>query len=237
MSNIDVLESQLFGLCHKALSSLNFMNVKQKPGTLEFEADDLVDKLIGILNLHQTPPPATTATAASAAKPPDNSMIGFSLFTAWFIMKVSTQLGSGFELRAELHKESNLKESYKENIKSYASHAKIDIIPSELLVDFFVSPKGKKHCPVLTAESESKEDLEFHDLSKLLLTTSPRRIYLANIGSSKIDAATTAIRDILDEASAAGILNLSDQICFVLYEKNGKNFVIHLFDYDQYRHL
>ncbi|MCA8489482.1 hypothetical protein [Burkholderia arboris] len=229
MSNVTILESQLFNLCREALSSLTFLNVNQKAGTSTFEADDLIPKLIRILSLGKPPKPASTSS--------NNDMIGFSLFTAWFIMKVSTKLGSGFELRTELHKKSVLKSSFKSNIESYAKSAKIKLIPSELLVDFFISPEDKKHCPILTAESESKEDLKFHDLSKLLLTTSPRRIYLANIGSSSISPATSAIQHILDEANGAGILNTGDQIVFVLYEKNGKNFVIHLFDYDQYRHL
>ena len=137
----------------------------------------------------------------------------------------------------EINKASSLSLNYKVSVETYAKNAKIKLNNREFLVDYYIHPQKHLHCPILTIESESQEDGKFFDLSKLLLVSSPRRVYVGNIKTGKLEDAITKIKGILDEALAAGAINSSDQIVLILYKDEGQTTKLRIYDYDQYRHV
>ena len=140
-------------------------------------------------------------------------------------------------MRTELKKASLLSEIYQGKVRTWAVNAEIELNEQEFLVDYYIYPQGHLHCPILTAESESQEDGEFFDLSKLLLVNSPRRVYIANVQTGKLEDALLKITSMLNEALASGAIHNSDQIVFILYKKSVQTVTLRVYDYDQYRHV
>ena len=137
----------------------------------------------------------------------------------------------------EYKKASPLSSNYATQIESYVINANIILENKEFLVDYYIHPQEHFHCPILTMESESQEDANFFDLSKLLLVNSPRRVYIGNVKKGKLDDAVSKIKVILDQALASGAIHYSDQIVLVLYKNEAQTIKLRIYDYDQYRHL
>jgi hypothetical protein len=233
MTGVDIRGSQLYELCQSAIAGMHMLAIKPKSSPSGFEAHGMIDRLANVLKY--VPKSRPDRTAVEEAK--DNSAIAFSLFAAWFIVLLAKHLGSSFELRTELNKNSPHASGFQELVRGYAAQGEIELIPQEFLVDYYISLRGKLHCPVLTAESESREDGGFHDLSKLLLVNSPRRVYIANVRKGSLADALEKIKAILDQVTASGVVHTSDQIVLVLYKKTGDSVDLDVYDYDQYRHV
>lgn len=230
MASINIKESQLYELCCNCLKALVFLGIKEKSSG-EFEANDLLKKLTNIL--HLSFPNQTTVVGAHQ----NNDAIAFSLFSAWFAFKLTGQLGTGLKMWTEYKKASPLSSNYATQIESYVINANIILENKEFLVDYYIHPQEHFHCPILTMESESQEDANFFDLSKLLLVNSPRRVYIGNVKKGKLDDAVSKIKVILDQALASGAIHYSDQIVLVLYKNEAQTIKLRIYDYDQYRHL
>lgn len=110
----------------------------------------------------------------------------------------------------------------------------------EYLVDYYVSPVGKKLCPLLTMESEAKTDpdsLAFKDLDKLLSVSSPRRIYFGQIRSAILSNAEAVISSRLSSAYQSQVVSRGDQIAIILNVIGGDEAGFKFYSFDVEKRL
>ncbi|WP_296507304.1 hypothetical protein [Rhodoferax sp.] len=122
----------------------------------------------------------------------------------------------------------------------------------EYLVDFFAASNGYKLAPIATMESESKlmtnckrgsadekgwEFDPFHDFDKLLIVSSPRRVYFGHVSSECLAEYCKELSNRLDEAYRSQTVLRGDEVVVILLVSLKESVEIQLMEFESHRRM